>query len=131
MTPAAPAHCTSLCACMHIAHCILLGVVLLETRSAKEDFLDVTIFDNIPKAIVDRNELSPHNLIIRLQHQINALKCKSLASSAFLKQRSRNSEHAQISSYMYMLAHVVFSSYNVLAWFSWLLYFVVYKMRYT
>ena len=27
---------------------------------------------------------------------INALKCESLACSAFLKQRSRNSEHAQI-----------------------------------
>ena len=53
---------------------------------------------------------------------MNALKCKSLACSAFLKQRSRNSEHAQISSYMYMLAHVFFSSYNVLAWlFTYLL----------
>ena len=49
--------------------------------------------------------------------KINALKCKSLACSALvLKQRSHNSEQAQISSYMYKLAHVFFSSYNVLAW---------------
>ena len=51
-------------------------------------------------------------MIITNQWTINALKCKSLACSAFLKQRSRNSEQAQISSYMYMLAHVFFSSYN-------------------